>query len=718
MTDLTVLLTPVGTALAWATLKATLLLATAALLVRIFRHQAASLRHLIWTVALGAAVALLVLPAVLPAWRVVPMPAPAPLAVHEAPPAVGKSSAASPDLNPVQISRQTVDVGVPRRIDAPPAPSRPFARADRLSWPTVAFVLWLAGLLAIVARYGWSRLALERMARRSTILGRGTAIDAQVIREMRIARPVSILMSEEIALPLTWGIVRPQIALPADAVDWTTERRRHVLQHELAHVRRLDAATQLVAQAASALFWFHPLVWFAVAQMRRERERACDDCVLATGTVASDYASDLLALVTSHGYAGRHMVALAFARRSQFEGRLLALLDPAIDRGFLSSRVVVSSVVAGLCLAAPLAAMQGVAPKPVPHAGHPRAVQAAVPLTQDRPALQSVAPSTNAAPPVKRGVDARRQVPAEPMQPRPDIFAACRTSSPGGASHSDSESSGDGGRHWMASGEFGGCRYDLKSEGNVAFSADGTRIERISNGGYFEATTNIHGDTTRFSARGSVDGTPVVQFSSSGPQFGGQKASDAWLAQFLIGIDRTTAFAVDRRLPVLLASGGPSAVLSEIEQMYTAYARYVYGERLLDAASLDPASLRRMAAIVKSIDTDHSAADLLVAIADHYPLTDPVVRSALLGRAVAMRVDHEKARSLTSIADHATLGATDLVSLLESVKQMRVDAEKGRVLVSVASSQRLGRDGRIAFTAAAETIRQPYMRDRALAALR
>ena len=81
-------------------------------------------------------------------------------------------------------------------------------------------------------------------------------------------------------MPMTCGVFRPAILLPAGHDDWPAERLRLVRAHELVHVQQRDCLFQIVMQIACALHWFHPLVWLAAAQFRMERERACDDGVL------------------------------------------------------------------------------------------------------------------------------------------------------------------------------------------------------------------------------------------------------------------------------------------------------------------------------------------------------------------------------------------------------------------------------------------------------
>jgi tetratricopeptide (TPR) repeat protein len=106
-----------------------------------------------------------------------------------------------------------------------------------------------------------------------------------------------------------------------------------VLLHELAHVRRRDWITLLVAEIAAAVYWFHPLVWLARREARRSCERACDDLVLDAGTKPSVYAAHLLGIVRSLKPArAAALPVMAMARPSQFEGRMRAILDPGLHR--------------------------------------------------------------------------------------------------------------------------------------------------------------------------------------------------------------------------------------------------------------------------------------------------------------------------------------------------------------------------------------------------
>jgi Tol biopolymer transport system component len=161
---------------------------------------------------------------------------------------------------------------------------------------------------------------------------------------------------------MTWGLRHPTILLPTDAASWPEERRRVVLLHELAHIQRADCLTQLLAQTACALYWFNPLTWLAARQLRVERERACDDRVLIAGARASEYAQHLLEIARGARRAScASLAAVAMARPSQLEGRLLAVLDGNRSRRAVSRLAALVAVVGGCGAVLPLAALEAAA---------------------------------------------------------------------------------------------------------------------------------------------------------------------------------------------------------------------------------------------------------------------------------------------------------------------------------------------------------------------
>ena len=103
----------------------------------------------------------------------------------------------------------------------------------------------------------------------------------------------------------------------------------------------------------------NPLAWYAARALRRERERACDDAVLAAGTAGPTYAEHLLDVAR----AARHVTTptwsggVAMAHRSELEGRLMAILDDARNRQSVSYGAAGAAGVLCLALVAPLAAL-------------------------------------------------------------------------------------------------------------------------------------------------------------------------------------------------------------------------------------------------------------------------------------------------------------------------------------------------------------------------
>jgi TonB family protein len=195
-------------------------------------------------------------------------------------------------------------------------------------WP-VAF--WLTGvcltLLPVIAGY----LNVLKVASQAIPLRDSTWTNLleELCRRQRITKRPELLVLSKPLMPLTFGLRRSRILLPADCLLWTAERRRTVLLHELAHVERRDVLAQLFASVVTALWWFQPLCWTSRWSLRRESERACDALVLAAGVRGSDYAAELLKIAQEFRTRQQwSAAALTMARRGELEERLLAILDP------------------------------------------------------------------------------------------------------------------------------------------------------------------------------------------------------------------------------------------------------------------------------------------------------------------------------------------------------------------------------------------------------
>lgn len=132
-----------------------------------------------------------------------------------------------------------------------------------------------------------------------------------------------------------------------------------LLTNRLAHIRRWDFPGQVAAQLACAVYWFHPLAWWAFQQLIKEREQACDDEVLNMGVKGTVYADHLLNIIRSARQGNTVLSpAIGMAQGSTFEYRLQAMLNPDLNRRAPGWRICAGSAVLGAVLLLPLAALR------------------------------------------------------------------------------------------------------------------------------------------------------------------------------------------------------------------------------------------------------------------------------------------------------------------------------------------------------------------------
>ena len=356
-------------------IKATLILIAALGITLAMQRASAGARHLVWLVTLGA---LVLIPA-LTAWgplRLEILPAVQTAAVAAPASALDRSPGSEPQssINSPSAEWGAASSAASGAVNSSPANTTPaedastgvLASVRNASVWTLLLVVWGAVALTIIALLGWSALTVRRLVRRSQPLDGASWLNPlwEVSDRLGLAEPPRLLLSHDAKMPFACGLFTPTIVLPAECESWSSERRLAVLLHELAHVRRHDLVGHTLGRLVCAVYWFHPLVWTAARQLRSESERACDDMALACGTRPADYAEHLLDIVTSVRREGTPMVALAMARRKEFEGRMLAILDPELRHSTPSRRqsasliatLAVISIVVGAAAPAPKSA--------------------------------------------------------------------------------------------------------------------------------------------------------------------------------------------------------------------------------------------------------------------------------------------------------------------------------------------------------------------------
>ncbi len=350
-------------------LKGAALLAVAALCALALWRASAATRHLVWLVAVVALLVVPVLSVALPQWRILPKWA---RVLEKTEMTTGPGFHATDGTGATDRSRAlhgSHPAPLPTRTDLEPLPSGPFHlalnSADTISesprpWHHWIAPAWATGFTLLILRLLFAQLLLRRVARGCTVATAAFSVPLHATcTQLGLRQRITLLLDEKRTIPVVWGVFRPRLLLPAEARAWSDEQLRSVLLHELAHIRRRDALVQWLTQIACALHWWNPLVWLAAWRLHVERERACDDLVLATGVRPSTYAGHLLHVATKLS-PGRWTSAcgLAMARRSSLEGRLVAVLSERLNRRGVSAALAALALALGAGIAIPIAMLR------------------------------------------------------------------------------------------------------------------------------------------------------------------------------------------------------------------------------------------------------------------------------------------------------------------------------------------------------------------------
>src|SRR3982751_1566520 len=310
-------------------------------LLELMKRRSAAERSWVAHIGLVALVLLAFAPLVLPNWTVE-----TPAMFSQAPTTAssGVQRAAAP----------IVAAPAATPMVAQPAPAPRFSMSRTAS--VMALYAIPAAILLLITLVALARLIALRARADVLVDGHWLSALARAQRRMGFKHGTALLTSDDLASPISWGVMRPVILLNSRAVAASGEAEA-IIAHELAHVARMDWAKLLLARIATALFWFNPFVWLLAREAHQLREEAADDAVLAADIADTDYAQ-LLVGVARHECPGLLLGAHGVApSRSSLARRVARVLDGKSVRGPVARSFALGVFAGAVLIAAPLAAL-------------------------------------------------------------------------------------------------------------------------------------------------------------------------------------------------------------------------------------------------------------------------------------------------------------------------------------------------------------------------
>jgi beta-lactamase regulating signal transducer with metallopeptidase domain len=197
--------------------------------------------------------------------------------------------------------------------------------------------MWLTGVAAIIAVCFGGILRANSYIRAAAVDDRLKQRLLDLVPALAAHESIEIRVSPDCVSPFCWQLHRPIICLPEILQDFPSAEQAAIVRHELAHLRLQHPLQLFLQRLVEAIFWFHPLVWWASHQAAAAREFRCDRDAVRSRSEVADYLRSLLRLIESQVSAVSRLPAgLGFLGDSSLLRRrassLVAHLDPSFER--------------------------------------------------------------------------------------------------------------------------------------------------------------------------------------------------------------------------------------------------------------------------------------------------------------------------------------------------------------------------------------------------
>jgi len=173
---------------------------------------------------------------------------------------------------------------------------------------------------------------------------------------LAFSKPVQLLESALVRMPVALGFFRPVILLPIGMVNrLSVQEVEAILAHELAHIARHDWLLNLMQAFVEALFYYHPAVWWISGVIRREREHCCDDAAVHLTGNRLTYAKALVQVQEMAQSAATPALALGMAgnarllrRRPMLLNRIRRVLNQPQPKSHIMEKIIATGVLLAL----------------------------------------------------------------------------------------------------------------------------------------------------------------------------------------------------------------------------------------------------------------------------------------------------------------------------------------------------------------------------------
>jgi len=493
-----------------------------------------------------------------------------------------------------------------------------------------------------------------------------------------VRRQTQLLVSSDIAAPMSLGFLNPAILIPRMLFDRLSDSElEHVVLHELCHLRRRDDWTNLAQRLIEAVLPIQPVVYWIGHRMSIEREMACDDWVIAATGTAESYATSLtrVAELSQWAHAGI-LAAGATGDRSQLFSRVRHMLDRTRNA---APKLTIAPLGVAIAAIGILIYVGGHAPQMIAFAQTSAAETSRQELVPLRPA-QSIAPRAPSETPTSIASPA----PKASVEP-PTLLALSAPPAPR-APIAPAESQQSGETHTEITIRNGLTLLSVKVDGAIEFTDDDRDVKSVSPGGHFRMEEGTWLSGRRYDVKADSAGILTKTYSVGSSVKPLDSDGQEWLGRLLPQIIRDSGIGAAARVARILRQGGPHAVINEIGLIHSDGSKRIYLEQLFSHATLNTDQLTESAKLIRGISSDGDKAHVLIDVDGMYFTGE--LRPHLFEAVESISSDGDKRRVLSDILKKDAGSGDTLFGVTRAAKHISSDGDKAEVLIEMAGLYR------------------------------